>query len=256
MTKNIFKKKKKTLFGSVFFSYFFLFVSLFLFFYFFQGQQFIQIQEVVVSAEKKLILSEEEVTKNIEKAVNNNFLFFSTSNIFLARKSKIINKIKEEEPTAKEVVVEKFFPSKLKVEIISRKPEVIFCKEKELENCFYVDEEGVVFKKAEEKENFIFFINNNKFNLGDQLIKKEAIENLFYLEKEISLLGFDVFLFDLSDKKTTEVIVNNNLKIIFSNDNFKENIEKLKLVVKKTSEEGEECLEYINLKIKDKVYCK
>ncbi len=256
MTNNIFKKKKKTLSGSVFFSYLFLFLSLFLFFYFFQRQDFVQVQEVVVSAEKKVILSEEEVIKKIKEATSSNFLFFSTSSIFLIKKDKIINKIKEEEPTAKDIFIEKIFPSKLKVEIVSREPKIIFCKEKELENCFYVDKEGVVFKKAEERDNFLFFIKDSNFNLGDQVIKEEFIESLFYLKEEVSSIGFSVSFFDISSEKITKVLVDNDLAIIFSNNNFEKSIEDLGIVVEKTSSEGRECLEYIDLKIKDKVYCK
>jgi cell division septal protein FtsQ len=244
------KKKKKLLPGSGFFSYLFLFSSLLLIFFYFLGvQKFVKIENVVINTDQETILSEEELIKEVKD-------YTSTKNIFLSKKEKIINIIKKEEPTTKEVVIEKIFPSKLTINIKSRTPHLVWCKDKDFKNCFYTDEEGVAFKRAREDEDFLIFVNSSNFNLGDSVISKDIIEKLFYLEKELSNINFNVSSFDTTDQKVVEVLIDNSFIVYFSSSNIEREIEGLKALIKKIPEEEIEEVEYIDLKFKDIILLK
>ncbi|MCF7845482.1 MAG: hypothetical protein K9M12_01840 [Candidatus Pacebacteria bacterium] len=251
------KKKKKLLPGSGFFSYLFLFLSLsFLFFYFLGVNKFIEVDSFVVNTDQETILSEEELVKKIKNSTENDFLFFSTKSIFLVNKQKIINKIKNNEPTTKEVFIEKVFPSKLIVNITSRTPSLVWCKDEKLENCFYTDEEGVAFKRDEKENDFLIFVNSSKFNLGDSVISKDLIEKLFYLEKELSKINFQVSFFNITDKGVIKALTSNEFIIYFSSSSVEREIEGLRALISKIPEEEMEEVEYIDLKFKDIILLK
>lgn len=238
-------KKKKLLPGSSFFSYFFLVSSLLLIFFYFLGvQKFVKIETVVVNSDQETILSEKELIKEVEN-------YTSTKNIFLSKKQKIINIIKKEEPITKEVVVEKIFPSKLIINITSRIPHLVWCKDKDFKNCFYIDKEGVAFKRAEEDEDFLIFVNSSNFNLGDSVISKDVIEKLFYLEKELSNINFNVSSFDTTDQRIIEVLIDNSFVVYFSSINIEREVEGLKALINKIPEKEVEEIEYIDLRFKD-----
>lgn len=251
------KKKKKLLPGSGFFSYLFLFSSLlFLFFYFLGVQKFIEINSFVINADQEIILSEEELIEKIKSSTEGDFLFFSTKSIFLINKQKIINKIKNDEPTTKEVFIEKVFPSKLVINIVSRTPHLVWCKDENLENCFYADEEGVAFKRSEKEDNFLIFVNSSNFNLGDSVISKDLIEKLFYLEKELSEINFKISFFDTTDQRIIKALTNDKFIIYFSNSSVEREVEGLKALISKIPEEEIEEAEYIDLKFKDIILLK
>jgi cell division septal protein FtsQ len=244
------KKKKKLLPGSGFFSYLFLFSSLlFLLFYFLGVQKFIEIDSFVINADQETLLSEEELIKEVEN-------YTSTKNIFLSKEEKIINIIKKEEPTTNEVVIEKIFPSKLIINITSRIPHLVWCKDEDFKNCFYVDKEGVTFKKAKGDEDFLIFVNSSNFNLGDSVISKDLIEKLFYLEKELSEINFKISFFDTTDQKIIKALTNDKFIIYFSNSSVEKEVEGLKALISKLPEEEIEEAEYIDLKFKNIILLK
>ncbi|MEA2092532.1 MAG: hypothetical protein U9P61_00990 [Patescibacteria group bacterium] len=251
------KKKKKLVLGSGFFSYLFIFTSLFfLLFYFLGMQKFIEVNSFIINTDQETILSEKELIEKIDNSAERDFLSFSIKSIFLIKKQEIINTIKKNEPTTKEVVIEKVFPSKLLINIIGRTPHLVWCKDKNLKDCFYADKEGIAFKKNKENKDFLIFVNSSNFNLGDSVISERVIEKLFYLEKKLSKINFEVSFFDTTNQKTIEALIDNKFIIYFSSNNIEREFEGLEALISKTPEEEIEEVNYIDLRFKDIILLK
>jgi len=79
-------------------------------------------------------------------------------NIFTASSEKIINDVKDKIPSLKEIKLNKHFPSRITIDIVSRQPLVGLCAKNK--SCYLVDESGFIYKKVFSFPNHLPFITD------------------------------------------------------------------------------------------------
>ena len=244
------KKKKKPLLQNNFFAFLF-FLSFFAigYIYLFFFYPFFDVKSVVVEKNTEKGVSKEDLSSEIKK--------LTTENIFSVDKKEVIKKIKKSDPVAKQIVVTKKFPSEIVIEVEGRRPFFVLCK-KNKEDCFYVDEEGVVFQRIDKKKNFLTTVTEKKFKIGDKAVKKEGIKTLFLIKREINKIeGLELDHLDITDyKKIKAFISDKELKIFFSLKDHKRGVENLKVIMSEIEKEKFKDLNYIDLRFGDRVFYK
>jgi len=185
-------KKRKSIFKSRLFWDFVLFsILIFLIFYFFFLSEIFKIKEIKVSSSETSF--KKEIETLLEKELGHNF--------FLVNSQEIENEILEKYPEIKSTHLKKKFPDSLILEIEERKPVGFFCSEKESEeekeNCFLIDNEGIIFKNVvfggqisedNQKDLMMIFSALGELegkNLGKEVISKEKIDKLLKINSEL-----------------------------------------------------------------------
>jgi len=188
---------------------------------------------------------------------------FSKNNFLFVKNKKIEENLLAKFAIIRKVKVKKKFPSQLKINILERTPTMIICDN----NQYYVlDENGQVYDNASQifKKKLIVLTdeNNRKINIGDIILNKNYMNYIVRIKKRV--------------KEETNLILKNNFRTpsIISNDiraktqegweiyfnenvNLDKEIEELKVVLnKKINQKQRLDLEYIDLRINNKIYYK
>lgn len=163
-------------------SFLFLLVSTLISYFFILGE-FFQIKEINIHGAEAN--QEGEIKEFIGERIKNKFLIWETKSIFLVNKDKISSDILNSYPTFKDVKLEKVLPSRMNVTLYLRKEIGTFCKE---ENCFLLDDTGVVFQPVTDNINRSFPIfNNYLFNLTlyprQKVFEKKSLDIIMEVAK-------------------------------------------------------------------------
>jgi len=199
-----------------------------------------------------------------EQEIKNNFNY---ANIFLSTTNKIKNNLIEKIPRISEIEIKKnLIKRTIKLTIKERKKIGIICQVlEEKESCFYVDEKGIIFEKALQTSGSLILLikdfSQRDFIIGGQIIEQNKIEKIVkikeYLSNEINIvaLEFDILSIPLSEIK---VLTSENWYILFSIDKeIKNQLLGLKAALKeKISAEQRANLEYVDLRIENRIYYK
>lgn len=197
------------------------------------------------------ILNNESVEKELILDVVNDSI--NLRSIFLIKRATISDNILSQFPEIYSASVSRDFPDKLIVDIKERQPIAVWCNH-DLDNCFYVDKEGFLFKKAENK-NLVAISDNGSFGLNDTAIESEKLVALNDLWQEIKDLNIYWFELDGSNiiAHTTYGFV---IKFIFNGDLLGQ-AEILKLTLdNEISKEDFKKLEYIDVRFESRAYFK
>jgi len=194
------------------------------------------------------------------------FSAIKKNNLLLVQTGKIKKDIQFELRIIREIRIKREFPSKLIVSIIERKPQMAFCS---TDNCFMLDENGETYdnyfaNEENDKNNFIILReeSSRKINLGEIILEKKYMEYvqgirgelLARLETEVennfcfvSLISKDI---RVKTKEGWEIYFNENIEL-------GKEIEMLKVVLENKIEKNQQQdLEYIDLRIDNKIYYK
>ena len=198
-------------------------------------------------------------------------LIFSSGKIVLTG-AKSLTKVKESlqkiiKNLAKiKIRIKREFPSKLVVNIVERKPQMVFCS---TENCFMLDENGEAYdnyflSEENDKNDFIILLDESskKINLGEIVLEKKYMEYVQGIKGElsarlemevennfrvVSLISKDI---RVKTKEGPEIYFNENI-------NLEKEIEMLKVVLENKIEKNQrQDLEYVDLRIDNKIYYK
>jgi len=142
------------------------FVVYFLFF-----SDFFLIKNIEINGNKS-INSDDVKSAAINEMSAPEFGFIPGNNFLFNKNEKIKSALIKEFSEIKSVEVKKSFPNILEIEIIEKEPTVIWCR---FNDCYYVDNSGIVFARANDNSN----INN-----GEKIIK--IIEEEIIKEEEIT----------------------------------------------------------------------
>jgi len=242
-------KKKKSILKSRFFWLTILILIIFggifylIFFY-----PLFQIKEIEISGNQKIF--KENLENFLKEKINQNFLFFSsTKSIFLINFSQIKKELFKNFPQIDEINLKRKFPNSIVLQINEKKPVAIFCKEE----CFFIDEEGIIFESTLIEPNFFILKKEIKGEiiLGQEVIKKEQISKILEidskLKNELKILTKEILV--VSEERFNVKNLE-NWQIYF---NFKENLDwqltKLRTVLEKEiPHEKRKNLEYIDLR--------
>ncbi len=108
-------------------------------------------------------------------------------NLLLIRKKNLYNLLGD--VTVREIMVEKEWPQRLAVRVEKRTPQAIL--EDSSGNLFLVDEEGVVFGKAQKEELPVIHYPVKTLSIGDEVGSRE-VNFVLYLLSEVGNAGLDV----------------------------------------------------------------
>lgn len=208
---------------------FFLLLCSFLFVVVFFVYQFFLIKNIEIVSDKKFSLS------NKKELINKSLIF--------ANRDKIAKKIIKENFLIKIAIVEKIWPSTLKISVSFYEP----CISMVVNNGFFeLSCDGRILKKTKDVPQYLPVINyyqklnSGSFQTGDWIDYEDIKKALFFIQKlkeinltalTIDIKGQDMLVFNLIDGK----------QIIFSNNKDKNTQNyQLELIIKQFKIEGKE----------------
>ena len=204
------------------------------------------------------------------------------TNFFLATKNKIKYDLLARFPRISELEVEKSLSErKIKISIKEREEFGIVCRiEKiensasastevgtptdKIENCFYIDKGGVIFKDAPQTSGSLVILikdySGREYQLGEKIYNENVIDFISFakefLTSQINLkfLDFNILSFPPDDLKA---ITDEGWYILFNlQKRAEDQLQALKAVLNEKIKEGRKNLEYVDLRIKNRVYYK
>ena len=257
--KKIYKRKKRrSLFKSRIFWLSLLFLTAFASgVYLFLFSSVFQVRDIQVAADKKIYI--DEIKDIVAREINRKIAFFDSKSIFLASTEEINKKIREKFPQIAEISFSKNFPSALAVEVKERVPIATWCQN---DDCFYLDKDGVIYERCQEKKLPVITFNATltEAKLGKILIEKDSLTKILDFNNALQQdFDFKVtgLIFSQEGEELT-VKTNESWQIFFSTKNEAKNqIDNLSALLKEgIPPERRQDLEYINLKFGNKTYIK
>jgi hypothetical protein len=232
-------KKKKPIFRNRFF---WLGVLIFIFitslFYFLFFSETFQVEKIIITGEKKI--PKEAITTFIPK-----------KNIFLTDLGKIKEDILNNFPQIAEVEIKRGFPDVLNILVVERLEVANWCQ---VDRCFLLDKEGVIFEETLPETDLIKIINRqsiNSFSLGERVIEKKQLSQILDIDDKLkSELEIPIREFIISAEDKLITVTTEGWEIYF---NFQKDMEwqltKLRAVLEeKIPPEKRKNLEYIDLR--------
>lgn len=230
---------------------------------------FFQIKKISISGSEKI--KQIDFQQLIENHIQKKILFFFSKSIFLQDFKKINNVLSEQFPSIEKLVFKKKIPDQLEIKIFEKKPKAIFCslfpnfasqnlgKEKqeiaEIENCFFLDNKGIIFERTDQTDLEILKLEkkdiNEEIKLGDKIIEENILSRISDVENEIKTnLKIPVEKIFFVSEEEVNIKTKQGWEIFFNlNEDINWQLLKLKTVLgKKIPLEKTKDLEYIELR--------
>lgn len=178
------KKQKSIIFSRFFWLGVLFFVFIISIFYFLFFSQTFQIEKIIVTGEEKV--AKEDLKLLVEKKLESKILFFKTKSIFLVNLNEIKKDILNNFPQVAEVEIGRGLPDTLNIIVVERSGLTVWCQ---AEQCFLVDNEGVIFEEIFDVDPKAFQIKNlaqvPELKLGDKVIEKEKLNQILDIESKL-----------------------------------------------------------------------
>lgn len=132
------------------------------------------------------------------------------------------------------------------------------------DKCYYIDDTGVIFSEAPQSSGSLILrideVYDKEIKLGDKILDNEIIRSIISVQKSFNFDNLKITKFFIKNLKSPdlEILTSENWKIYLDrNGDFENQIEILNKVLREkiTSFERKN-LEYIDLRIPDRVYYK
>ncbi len=253
-------KKKGSLFEDNFILglFSFLFLSFF-FFYLFSFYPLFQINSVnFLEAEELNHLNEDAVEDLVKKGAVHNLFFLQSKSIFLFPEKIVEKLILEKAPIVKDISLKRVFPDKIEVKMKERTPCAYWCSRKK-EECYYLDSEGVIFEKIVNFEKNLPIIikeKDEKDYLGKEVINKENLKKVFFLEEVFSKNEEEIVYFRIFSLEKLEVFFKKGWRAYFTFLQAEKEWENLNLIREEITNEKWEDINYIDLRFEDRIFYK
>lgn len=243
--KKRFKKRKSIFKNRFFWLSFFILILISGLSYLFIFSEVFRIKEIRISnVDDSLKLKVEEVIKNE-----------IGSNIFLVNLKEINEEILSQFPEIAQLNLKRKFPRTLSIQIEKREAVGIWCYQT-YDKCFFIDEEGIIFKAIGEEsmEGRIIILSLKEgeiFTLGEEILVPQILELILEIEKELEEnLKIAIEDFTIVSEKRLNVRTSENWEIYFNLEkDIKLELAKLKVLLEKEiSPEQRRNLEYIDLR--------
>jgi cell division septal protein FtsQ len=227
---------------------------------------FLEINSVSVEGNKEI--SSVDITKSVEKYFEGKFFFYlPKGNFFLARQEEINRVVSSISKKLEVVSIEKKFPGSMQIKVIERKAELAWCSGGV---CYSIDKDGLSYEGAQGNEdglrakNFLVVVDDSArpVEIGKTKIDSEYIiwiENVSTMIKDRLNVKI-VESFHTPGAASNEVNIRMNegwiLKISsqYSIDESQKIIQTL--FEKELNEETRKKLDYLDLRVKNKIYYK
>ncbi len=215
-----------------------------------------------VKAEGNEILSSGSISSRAEEIIGGKYFYIlPKNNIFIIPEEEIKTALSQDFLRIKNILIFSDLPASLTVQIEERKPFALLCK-KEILECAFLDENGFIFERAPFFSGRVFmkFFYDN--NIGDLPIGKDLISREEFLRiKEFAVLV------SKKDVEITEIILKEDgicdlrtsegwFMKVSKEDDQKIVFENLKLTLENQIKDKRSDLEYIDLRLNNKVFFK
>lgn len=205
---------------------------------------------------------------DLRAAINQNLdkkIFFITvrSNIFLASINKLEKTLAKNYPKIETLAIKRNFFHGLELTIKERKPIGIWCLNNQ-GDCFYFDQSDIAFQKVPKTSGFLFLtvddLRDRKVQLGQFIETDEWVNPIVIARDMLWKNNFQVDKFTIPDGSFGEfqTITPTGWKILFSiKSNVKAQVDAMAgFIEQKLTPDKLSKLEYIDLRINDKIYFK
>lgn len=220
-----------------------------------------QITETQISGLK--FLETHDIQKHVDEQLSAYVLWFiPRSNIFLFSK-KELNDDLYENPAISSVKISKNFFNTLEIEIEEHKKQSLYCINDLNEECYYINQEGMVYGQVDEyvtpEQEIIFYVPYKKIELKDTLIETDLYKTVFNFIKSADQLQIKIGKVYLQEDGIIELKTRNGITLktsIF--DNFEKDFLNLTALFEKEilDQNSFENVEYIDLRFGNKVFYK
>jgi len=226
---------------------------------------FFQIQNLHIVGVQTIPLP--EFQEFLWQHISTRVLLFSTRSLFLVDAQELQEILASSYPQIANIQIGHTIPNKIRLWIKERFPVGLWCKDETKQECYAIDEQGVLFAKNDSIQGNPYFLSPHA---SQRVVQGERAIEPFFLHK---LLGFKNSLehFPSLQKNKLETVSFTVLSpekvhvqtsegwIIFINpqENLEWQILKLKTVLEKEVSVGKRLqLEYIDLRFGDQAYVK
>lgn len=270
------KRKQKNTLKKIFFTglFFCLLIGLT---YFLVWSPFLWIEKIEIRSSKVPLYY---TSGEIREIVKNNlkgklWQIIPQKSIALISSSKIKNDILNKFPEINQAIIQRKLPNILIVKIWERESIGVWCKiqkieseeelatstqefiERKIDQCFYIDQQGIIYRRAPLiKGNLVLNIYSDKKQTADirtQVTSSEIINFILSIRNGLETI-IDFEIISLEDLRATTL---NNYQIYFNPAYSVElQLEALEIVLEKEIKQDYISLEYIDLRIQDRVYYK
>jgi len=223
-------------------------------FYFFVFSPFFQIKKFEIYGNQKI--PTEKIQSIVNEQLSKKIFFFVPRNIFLINFKKIDQTILERFSEIAGVTLKRKFPDTITADIKERISIGVWCRDND---CFHLDNEGVIFEKAGEEAGLVIK-SEKEIIFGKKIIEKNYLEDILEIQKGLKEdSAIDVKEFFIPNEEEKLIIKTfNNWEIYFNPaEDISDQIFNLRLVLKeKIPLEKTGDLEYIDLRFGSRVYFK
>lgn len=222
-----------------------IFLALLSYFLFFS--ETFQIRKIIITGEKKV--AKKDIKILIEKNLEKKILFYKTKSIFLVNVSRIREEVLKNFVQIAEVEIKRGFPNTLNIVVIERLAVAVWCQE---ENCFLLDNEGVIFEENTSEGTLVKISdkeNQNMFSLGEQVIEKGYLENILKIQRRRGEINIEIKEFAILNERLNVETSGGWLVFFNPEGNIEWQLTKLKAVLEEEiPSERRNDLEYIDLR--------
>ncbi len=250
-------KKKKAVTGNIFFVSSLFFITIFLAaFCFLAFYPLFQVEEILVDGGAEI--NNNQIKNFIEHKAERKAPFLSSKSTFFFSVRKTEEEILKKAPSVGGVHINREFPNKLKVLIRERKPIAFWCREKDKDQCFFIDSEGVAFQKTEKiSTERPIIVSRKELDERRQILKKEELSRFFLIFDHLLQEDIASIFFYMDEYGEITAHTDQGIEIYFTLENVQRELDNMKIILKeKLSREEVEDLEYIDLRFGDRVYYK
>ena len=248
------KKKKSVLKNKFFWVFLLILIWLGVVFYLVCFASFFQIKDFKISGNNKV--SSVDIESIIKKGLEQKFFLVPQKSIFLFNSENVKKEALKTYPQISTINIKREMPSTLLFNIEERVLVAVWCY---LDNCFSIDKEGIIFEEAK-TDNADFVIisqEGKKYNLGDEIIETNLMQNILEIQKKLNNIQIKVKNYEILNNNQITANTLNSWKIYFdkSGDMKWQLTELLSVLGKQIPPESQGNLEYIDLRF-SKVYYK
>jgi len=197
------KKKSRLIFLALKSRFFWLFFLLLIvigaLFYFLVFSSFLQIKEIKISGNEKIVTNDIENT--IFDHLNRKIIFFDTKSILLADLRKADESLLKNFPLIFQVELKRKLFNTLLVNIKERERVAVFCQANQSSpstegldlggqdnSCFSIDNEGVIFKENSEEDSVLKIEKTDRVDnliLGKMVVEKGKMTKILKIKSEL-----------------------------------------------------------------------
>lgn len=224
------------------------------------------INKIIISGNNKI--TQEQILQISENNINKKIFSFGnwqiiSKSVFLTNSQNIKQEILKTFPIIEDALVQKKLFKTLEIKIKERFAIAVFCKNNEnnFNDCYYLDNLGIIFEKSENANNNFILYNSNQDNLiiGNKVVEQNIIEIILKVQKTLKEnYNIDIINALVTTPFRLNIKTTENWQIYMATDaDLNNQITKLNFLLKdEISPEARQKLQYIDLRFKDRAYYK